>query len=48
MLKIQVAVEAVFSAMRLRGTRENTLAKNTWSAYKPIIDCHHDNGTDLC
>ena len=40
MLKIQDAVDAVFSAMRLRGIRENTLAQTMRSVYKPIIDYH--------
>ena len=48
MLKIQDAVNAVFSAMRLRGYRENTLEHLMWSVYKPIINYHYDNGAELC
>lgn len=48
MLKIQDVVDAVFSAMRLRGYCESSLEHLMWSVYKPIINYHYDKGTELC
>ena len=48
MQKIQEAVDAVFSAMRLRKCSESTLEHLMWSVYKPIVNYHHENGTERC
>lgn len=34
--------------MRMQGFLESTLEHLKWSVYKPIINYHHDNGTELC
>lgn len=48
MLKIEEAVDGVLAAMRMQGFLESTLEHLKWSVYKPIINYHHDNGTELC
>ncbi len=48
MLKIEEAVDGVLAAMRMQGFLESTLEHLKWSVYKPIVNYHHDNGTELC
>lgn len=47
MIKIQDAVDGVINAMRIRGCSDCSLRDKKWSVYAPIVNYHHDNGTDI-